>query len=269
MRAPLPREEFESALRELSAKYWDKHPFYVRLHAGESTPAEICSWVANRWYYQRNLSQKNAAIIANRPLPEVRRRWVERILFQDGSADSGSGLADWQALLRQVHHGRRRQARGHQPPVLYRRWSDRDELVRATIAHTLRKHVLDVPYTGSLREDALTLMREINAIRLQLVTVISVYLASYHQQTGVSPSDLLAPSSTGRKEALDVLFDRAVERGEIRPERLSERIKSLPFDLLRQVPRDLRPCARPRPRRDHRYDLPPSGALSRRMRERA
>ena len=40
--------------------------------------------MANRWYYQRCLSQKNAAIIANCPLPEVRRRWVERILFQDG-----------------------------------------------------------------------------------------------------------------------------------------------------------------------------------------
>lgn len=102
MRAPLSREEFESALRELSAKYWDKHPFHVRLHAGESTPAEVRSWVANRWYYQRNLSQKNAAIIANCPLPEVRRRWVERILFQDGSADSDGGLGDWQALAEAV-----------------------------------------------------------------------------------------------------------------------------------------------------------------------
>ncbi|MEU3297487.1 pyrroloquinoline-quinone synthase PqqC [Streptomyces longwoodensis] len=102
MRAPLPRDAFESALRELSAKYWDKHPFHVRLHAGESTAAEIRSWVANRWYYQRNLSQKNAAIIANCPLLEVRRRWVERIVFQDGSADSGGGLADWRTLAEAV-----------------------------------------------------------------------------------------------------------------------------------------------------------------------
>ncbi|MEU3510224.1 pyrroloquinoline-quinone synthase PqqC [Streptomyces longwoodensis] len=102
MRTPLPRDAFESALRELSAKYWDKHPFHVRLHAGESTAAEIRSWVANRWYYQRNLSQKNAAIIANCPLPEVRRRWVERIVFQDGSADSRGGLADWRTLAEAV-----------------------------------------------------------------------------------------------------------------------------------------------------------------------
>ncbi len=119
------------------------------------------------------------------------------------------------------------------PPVLYRRWSDRDELVRATIAHTLRKHVLDVPDTGSLREDLLTVMREINATRLPLVTAVSAYLADYHRQTGTSPSDLIDPSSTGRKEALDALFDRAADRGEINPEHLTDRIKTLPFDLLR------------------------------------
>ncbi|MFD9128188.1 TetR/AcrR family transcriptional regulator [Kitasatospora sp. NPDC059571] len=119
------------------------------------------------------------------------------------------------------------------PPVLYRRWSDRDELVRAAVVHVLREHVLDVPDTGSLREDVLTLMREINATRLRLVTVMSVQLAGYYQETGTSPGDLLDPLATGRKKAVDVLFDRAVDRGEIRPDVLTERIKSLPFDLLR------------------------------------
>jgi AcrR family transcriptional regulator len=122
---------------------------------------------------------------------------------------------------------------GTSPTVLYRRWSDRDALVRATIAHILRKHILEVPDTGSLREDVLTLMREISATRLQLVTVMSVNLASYYQETGTTPGDLFDPTTTGRKEAVDVLFDRAVERGEIKPELLTERIKSLPFDLLR------------------------------------
>lgn len=36
---------------------------------------------------------------------------------------------------------------GTSPTVLYRRWSDRDALVRATIAHILRKHILEVPDT--------------------------------------------------------------------------------------------------------------------------
>ncbi|GAA5140655.1 TetR/AcrR family transcriptional regulator [Pseudonocardia adelaidensis] len=122
---------------------------------------------------------------------------------------------------------------GTSPPVLYRRWSDREELATAAIAHVLRESRLDVPDTGSLRGDILTLMREINATRVQLLTVMSAHLAGYHQATGTSPGDLLDPVATGRKEAVDVLFDRAVDRGEIGPERLTERIKSLPFDLLR------------------------------------
>lgn len=123
---------------------------------------------------------------------------------------------------------------GTSPPVLYRRWSDRDDLVRATLVHVLRKNVLTVPDTGSLREDVLALMREINATRVQLVTVMNVYLAGYHLETGSSPAELLDPAHTGRDEALAPMFDRAVARGEADPDRLTDRVKSLPFDLLRQ-----------------------------------
>ncbi|MFD8691381.1 TetR/AcrR family transcriptional regulator [Streptomyces sp. NPDC059651] len=125
------------------------------------------------------------------------------------------------------------QRAGTSPPVLYRRWSDRDELVRAAIAHVLDKNRIEVPDTGSLRGDVLALMREINATRVQLVTVMSVHLAGYYQETGTSPSDLRGLLGAGRERALDALFDRAVDRGEIKPEHLTPRIKSLPFDLLR------------------------------------
>ncbi|WP_330319083.1 TetR/AcrR family transcriptional regulator [Streptomyces platensis] len=122
---------------------------------------------------------------------------------------------------------------GTSPPVLYRRWSHRDELARAAIVHTMKQSRLDTPDTGSLREDVLTLMREIDSTRVQLITAMNMHLADYHQETGTSPGDLRDPLVTGRAEALDVLFGRAVDRGEIKPELLTERIKSLPFDLLR------------------------------------
>src|SRR5262245_27025576 len=102
VRPVLGREEFAAALRALSARYWDWHPFHLRLHAGHCTPAEVRSWVANRWYYQRILSQKNAAIIANCPLPEVRRVWRDRLSFQDGQSDDDGGLADWLLLAEAV-----------------------------------------------------------------------------------------------------------------------------------------------------------------------
>ena len=93
----LSRGEFTDVLYAQGAHYWDKHPFHQRLAAGDCTPDEVRAWVGNRWYYQSNLSQKNAAIIANCPLPEVRLRWVERIKFQDEG-----GLDDWLVLGRAV-----------------------------------------------------------------------------------------------------------------------------------------------------------------------
>lgn len=122
---------------------------------------------------------------------------------------------------------------GTSPPVLYRRWSDRDELVRATIVHILKESRPAVPDTGSLREDLLTLMRQIATAHVQLITVMYAHLASYYRETGRSPSGLFDPVATGRTAALDMLFERSIDRGEIKPELLTERIKTLPFVLLR------------------------------------
>lgn len=89
---------------------------------------------------------------------------------------------------------------------------------------------MEVPDTGSLREDVLTLMRTINATRVQLVTAMTVHLAGYYQETGVMPGDLF---TAAREQTADVFFQRAAARGEIGPGPVSERVKSLPFDLLR------------------------------------
>ncbi|MEU6480868.1 TetR/AcrR family transcriptional regulator [Streptomyces sp. NPDC047017] len=123
---------------------------------------------------------------------------------------------------------------GTSPPVLYRRWAGRDELVRAAIVHALKGAGFDLPDTGSLRGDVLAVMREINSTRVQFITVMNMHLTDYHQGTGTSPGELRDPLATGRAQALDVLYGRAAERGEVTPDRLTERIKSLPFDLLRQ-----------------------------------
>ena len=70
----------------------------MRLHDGRATQDEVRRWVANRWYYQECLAQKNAAIVANCPLPHVRRMWTPRIGFYDGRGDADGGRADWLAL---------------------------------------------------------------------------------------------------------------------------------------------------------------------------
>ncbi|MFI6154542.1 pyrroloquinoline-quinone synthase PqqC [Kitasatospora sp. NPDC051170] len=101
MARPLSRERFAARLHELRGRYWDTHPFHLRLHSGGCTPPELRRWVANRWYYQLCLTRKNAAIIANCPLPQVRRAWAGRLAYQDGTGAEG-GLADWLVLAEAV-----------------------------------------------------------------------------------------------------------------------------------------------------------------------
>ncbi|HEY7594599.1 MAG TPA: pyrroloquinoline-quinone synthase PqqC [Actinophytocola sp.] len=96
-------EEFVAALRGLSHRYWGTHPFHDRMHAGELTERELRVWAANRWYYQSVLPQKDAAIISNCPEPSVRRAWVDRIVYHDGSGDGGdSGRERWLRLCEAV-----------------------------------------------------------------------------------------------------------------------------------------------------------------------
>lgn len=98
MGEPLATTEFTAALRSLRPRYWDRHPFQLRLNAGGASPDDLRRWVANRWYYQECLARKNAAIVANCPLAEVRRSWLHRISFYDGRDDTEGGRRDWLVL---------------------------------------------------------------------------------------------------------------------------------------------------------------------------
>jgi pyrroloquinoline-quinone synthase len=79
------RETFVEKLRGIGVRgYHDKHPFHVAMNEGRLSPEALRGWVANRFYYQRNIPIKDAAILANCPLREVRRAWIHRILDHDG-----------------------------------------------------------------------------------------------------------------------------------------------------------------------------------------
>ncbi|WP_189060288.1 pyrroloquinoline-quinone synthase PqqC [Longimycelium tulufanense] len=98
----LSEADFIAALRDLSDRYWDRHPFHRRLHAGALTKPELQLWAANRWYYQCQLPQKDGAIIASCPVPEVRRMWLERIVYHDGRAAGEGGAENWLRLAEAV-----------------------------------------------------------------------------------------------------------------------------------------------------------------------
>ncbi|MFK4085409.1 pyrroloquinoline-quinone synthase PqqC [Kribbella sp. NPDC020789] len=95
-------DEFTAALRGLSHRYWGTHPFHQRMHAGELTQPELQVWAANRWYYQSAIPRKDAAIISNCPLPEVRRHWLPRIVYHDGAAPGEGGMERWLRLCEAV-----------------------------------------------------------------------------------------------------------------------------------------------------------------------
>jgi pyrroloquinoline-quinone synthase len=92
-------EEFIARLRAQGARYHNLHPFHGRMDAGELERDELQRWVANRFYYQKCIPLKDAAILANCPEVEVRRRWIQRIVDHDGAAEGTGGTESWLRLL--------------------------------------------------------------------------------------------------------------------------------------------------------------------------
>jgi pyrroloquinoline-quinone synthase len=91
-------EEFVTRLRAQGGRYHNLHPFHRRMDAGELTREELQRWVANRFYYQKCIPLKDAAILANCPAVEVRRAWIQRIIDHDGTADGTGGTESWLRL---------------------------------------------------------------------------------------------------------------------------------------------------------------------------
>jgi pyrroloquinoline-quinone synthase len=92
-------ETFVLKLREVGEHaYHDKHPFHLAMNEGRLSPDQLRGWVANRFYYQRNLPRKDAAIVSNCPLREVRRLWIHRIADHDGDATKEGGIEAWLRL---------------------------------------------------------------------------------------------------------------------------------------------------------------------------
>jgi pyrroloquinoline-quinone synthase len=96
--SPVPREDFVAQLRAQGTRYHNLHQFHRRMDAGELTREELQRWVANRFYYQKCIPLKDAAIMSNCPELEVRREWIQRIIDHDGTAEGTGGIESWLRL---------------------------------------------------------------------------------------------------------------------------------------------------------------------------
>jgi AcrR family transcriptional regulator len=161
--------------------------------------------------------------------PATRRRGQE---LEDAILD-----AAWAVLLEKGYSGFTYEANaagaGTSRPVLYRRWPQREDLLLATLSRSWWQPI-PVPDTGSLREDAIELLRSANASRSRMGTLLIVQLMDYFRQTGTSFSQLRAAlRGPGQPSGMARLVDRAVARGELPDVPRSARLIDLPFELFR------------------------------------
>lgn len=95
---PWSKAEFEARLRAKGDRYHIHHPFNIKMRTGKLSKTQLQGWVANRFYYQIMIPQKDAAVMANCDDRETRRRWVQRILDHDGFGENQGGIEAWSRL---------------------------------------------------------------------------------------------------------------------------------------------------------------------------
>lgn len=119
--------------------------------------------------------------------------------------------------------------------VVYRRWPTKPDLVLAALRRFYELHPVARPDTGTLRGDVVSFLTEFNAQRGELITVFTVRLGTYFEETGTGLAELrttLFGPLAGRT-AMDPILARAHARGEIDLDAIPPRVASLPVDLLR------------------------------------
>jgi AcrR family transcriptional regulator len=163
-------------------------------------------------------------------LKQTRRRGAE---LENAVLD-----AAWQQLLERGYSDFTFEAvaarAGTSRPVLYRRWADRTELLKAAIQHGGGFRLpVTVPDTGSLRDDVVTLITRANERRAGFAAVLNVQLSQYFHETGTSLADLRGLLKIGPRTGMEQIIDRAAERGEIDVSKLTPRVIELPLTLMR------------------------------------
>ena len=95
----LTRAEFEAELRKIGReRYHDNCRFHHLLHNGILNKGQVQAWAINRYYYQINISIKDSALMSRIKDPELRRKWIQRVLDHDGRKNDEGGIERWYKL---------------------------------------------------------------------------------------------------------------------------------------------------------------------------
>ncbi len=144
--------------------------------------------------------------------------------------------AGWEQLLAEGYDGFAFEAIAERArtgkAVLYRRWPDKEALLLAVLARQGLGVAVEIPDTGSLREDVLTLLRSANRLGDSAAGLFSTILGAYFDETATTPAQLRARLLGDGSVAMTQVIQHAIERGELAGA-LPPRVASLPADLLR------------------------------------
>ena len=122
---------------------------------------------------------------------------------------------------------------GTSKPVIYRRWPTKAKLVMAALAHNVPLQESDID-TGSLRGDLLELVdRGIKQFRRVPGDTLPGLITETFGEPDVFEQLRRRFAQDEILELIRPLLTRAVERGELRTDRCSDRVLRVPFDLLR------------------------------------
>jgi AcrR family transcriptional regulator len=122
---------------------------------------------------------------------------------------------------------------GTSRPVLARRWETRADLAVAAIRRQMSRHPVDVGDMGDVRTELLELLERASERARTSVAMFTLFATAYFGETGSSPQDLRAALIDGETDALKVILDRAVARGEIDEQKLAPAVTTLLYDLFR------------------------------------
>jgi AcrR family transcriptional regulator len=124
---------------------------------------------------------------------------------------------------------------GTSRPVLSRRWPTRADLAVAAIGSYIQKNPISVPDLGNARDELVMLLQKLSDRGMTSVTRVLFSMRDYFVETNSSLADLRIEimKQLGSSRPIEEILQRGVRRGEIDPSKLTQRIASLPLDLVR------------------------------------
>ncbi|MEZ0108657.1 AcrR family transcriptional regulator [Catenulispora sp. EB89] len=117
--------------------------------------------------------------------------------------------------------------------VLYRRWPNKDDLVLAAIRHYGTTHPVEVPDTGSLRDDMIAFLTGVSVSRVGFVAIVGATFAGLMASAGMTPADIRERLTSDNSRWSQQILARAEERGEIDLAAVPPAVLAMPFDLMR------------------------------------